>query len=349
MVSEFKIEISNLYKIFGPNPDAMIEHVRNGISKAELLEKHRHVLGLQDININIPAKGIQVIMGLSGSGKSTLIRHINRLIEPTLGELRVNGADVLSFDKNQLRSFRRHQASMVFQKFALFPHRTILENVVYGLTVQKLDEKEIKKRGEKWIERVGLSGFENHYPAQLSGGMQQRVGLARALATDAEILLMDEAFSALDPLIRTDMQDVLLELQSELHKTVVFITHDLDEALRIGDRIAILRDGVIVQQGEPQDILLSPADDYVTDFIKDINRVRVLEVGSIMDSISSGDGPKIDKSEVIENALQVLSKSSATTAIVTDEGKPIGSVTLEGMISAIARRNNVKNNNGQYR
>ena len=245
--------------------------VSDGISKQELLEDHGHVLGLRDINIDVPEKCIRVIMGLSGSGKSTLIRHINRLIEPTSGEVLVGGEDVLAMSDEELKNFRRSKASMVFQKFALLPHRTVIENVGYGLQIQKISEPEINKRSQHWIDRVGLTGFEGHYPAQLSGGMQQRVGLARALATDAEILLMDEAFSALDPLIITDMQGILLGLQEELHKTIVFITHDLDEALRIGDEISILRDGEVVQQGTSQEIVMNPSDDYIADFIKDVN------------------------------------------------------------------------------
>ena len=280
-MADMKIQIKNLYKIFGSNPKSVLQRVKDGMSKTELLDKHSHVLGLKDINIDIPAKGISVIMGLSGSGKSTLIRHINRLIEPTAGEMIVDGDDVLSMSKNKLKDFRRHKASMVFQKFGLHVHRTVAENAAYGLVVQGVSLKDAKKQSQKWVERVGLAGFEGHYPAQLSGGMQQRVGLARALATDAEILLMDEAFSALDPLIRTDMQDVLLGLQEELHKTIVFITHDLDEALRIGDSIAILRDGGVIQQGDPQDIIMNPADDYIVDFIQDINRGRVIRLRNL--------------------------------------------------------------------
>ena len=267
-VSEQKIQIKNLYKIFGNNAEGVMDLVNDGISKQELLEDHGHVLGLRDINIDVPEKCIRVIMGLSGSGKSTLIRHINRLIEPTSGEVLVGGEDVLAMSDEELKNFRRSKASMVFQKFALLPHRTVIENVGYGLQIQKISEPEINKRSQHWIDRVGLTGFEGHYPAQLSGGMQQRVGLARALATDAEILLMDEAFSALDPLIRTDMQGILLGLQEELHKTIVFITHDLDEALRIGDEISILRDGEVVQQGTSQEIVMTPSDDYIADFIK---------------------------------------------------------------------------------
>ena len=254
-MSKPKLKIKSLYKIFGPKGESYIEPVKNGISKQELLDNHGHVLGLNDINLDIPEQRIQVIMGLSGSGKSTLIRHINRLIEPTAGEITVDDEDILSMSQVELREFRRKKTSMVFQKFALLPHKTVAQNVAYGLTIQGEQESVAKEKSHKWIESVGLSGFEERYPSQLSGGMQQRVGLARALATDAPILLMDEAFSALDPLIRTDMQNILLDLQKDLHKTIVFITHDLDEALRIGDNIAILRDGKIIQKGNPQEIL----------------------------------------------------------------------------------------------
>jgi len=247
------IQIKNLYKIFGPRGRDYVDQVKNGLGKAELNETHGHVLGLQDINIDMPAGAITVVMGLSGSGKSTLIRHINRLIEPTAGEVLYDGVDVCKMNENDLREFRRHRTAMVFQKFALLPHRTVIENTIYGLDIQGVPRSESEKKGQYWIERVGLRGFERHYPNQLSGGMQQRVGLARALTNDADILLMDEAYSALDPLIRVDMQTVLLDLQKELKKTVVFITHDLDEALRLGDKIAILRDGKVVQQGTGQD------------------------------------------------------------------------------------------------
>ena len=237
---------------------------------------------------------------------------------------------------------------MVFQKFALLPHRTVTDNVAYGLIIQSSTKEEVHERSQKWIDRVGLTGFESYYPAQLSGGMQQRVGLARALATDAEILLMDEAFSALDPLIQEEMQDVLLGLQEELKKTIVFITHDLDEALRIGDRIAILRDGAIVQTGSPQDIILNPADDYVTDFTKNINRGRVLQVAAIMDDETPETGPKIERNMVIEDALQVLSKAEATTAIVTHNTKPVGSVDLNTIIAALTRPDDGSGRTGSY-
>lgn len=336
-VSEIKVSIKNLYKIFGSYPTKMVNYVKEGIPKRDLMNKHNHILGLRDVNIEIQASKIQVIMGLSGSGKSTLLRHINRLIEPTVGEIIIDNRNVLEMNKTELRDFRRFQASMVFQKFALLPHRTVKENVAYGLMIQEIPKQEAEECCRKWIEQVGLTGCESQYPAQLSGGMQQRVGLARSLATDAEILLMDEPFSALDPLIRTEMQDILLELQAELRKTIIFITHDLDEALRIGDNIAILRDGEVVQQGSSQDIILNPANGYVADFIKDINRGRVLQIASIMDNKNPGSGPRIEQSTTIEDALQVLLENGARTAIVTDKAESVGSIGMDKMIASMAR------------
>ncbi|WP_313697423.1 glycine betaine/L-proline ABC transporter ATP-binding protein [Achromobacter sp.] len=271
-----KIEVKNIYKIFGAHPKKWLEAAQGGMSKEELLAKSGHTLGLRDISLSIEEGSIYVIMGLSGSGKSTLIRHFNRLIEPSAGHILVDGVDVVSLNKRDLEVFRQKKMSMVFQRFGLFPHRTVLDNAAYGLTVQGVGKAEREQRARDWLEQVGLSGFENQYPHQLSGGMQQRVGLARALATDAEILLMDEAFSALDPLIRREMQDQLLQLQAKLNKTIVFITHDLDEALRLGNRIAILKDGELVQEGTPEDILLNPANDYVQSFLQDVNRTKVL-------------------------------------------------------------------------
>ena len=285
------IEIKHLYKIFGERAVEHVDSIKGGMSKTALMEQHSHVLGLKDINISMPGGCIQVIMGLSGSGKSTLIRHINRLIDPTVGEVLVNGVDVVKMNKADLLQFRRHQTAMVFQKFALLPHRTVLDNTVYGLEVQGLPRKRQVENAMLWIERVGLGGFQHRYPNQLSGGMQQRVGLARALTNDAPILLMDEAFSALDPLIRSDMQTVLLELQKEIKKTIVFITHDLDEALRLGDRIAILRDGEVIQQGTSHEIVLRPADEYIARFVKEVNRGRVLQVGAVMEPAASTTAP----------------------------------------------------------
>lgn len=280
-MTEPKIKIENVSKVFGPDPASALPLIREGLSKAEILERSGHVVGIRDVSLDIPAGGIFVVMGLSGSGKSTLIRHINRLIDPTAGRILVDGGDVLKLDASALRNLRRHKMSMVFQRFGLLPHRTVIDNVAYGLVVSGTPRAEARERAARQIGLVGLEGFENSYPRQLSGGMQQRVGLARALATDAEILLMDEAFSALDPLIRNDMQAQMKELQERLKKTIVFITHDLDEALRLGDRIAILKDGELRQVGQAADILLNPADDYVTRFVRDVNRARVITLGSV--------------------------------------------------------------------
>ena len=307
------------------------------MSKEDLLDRHGHVLGVKNIDLDVAAHQVQVVMGLSGSGKSTLIRHINRLIEPTSGEVFVDGEDILAMKPPELREFRRYTASMVFQRFALLPHRTVVENVAYGLRIQGIDKGEKAERARRWIDRVGLTGYEDYYTTQLSGGMQQRVGLARALATDAEILLMDEPFSALDPLIRADMQDILLDLQTELHKTIVFITHDLEEALRIGNSIAILRAGEVVQIGTPQEIVMRPADDYVAEFIKDINRGRVIEVASIMETEYANGAPKVDAGTVLDDALQLLIGTGAQIASVTRNGKSVGSVRLERIASALAR------------
>ena len=276
------IRVTNLYKVFGKDPASVMARVHAGQSKDDILAETGHTLGLRDINLEIERGSIFVIMGLSGSGKSTLIRHINRLIDPTEGSIIVDGVDVMSLDAKGLEDYRRHKMSMVFQRFGLLPHRTVLQNVAFGLTIQNLPKAECESRAREWLKTVGLEGYEDQYPAQLSGGQQQRVGLARALCTDPEILLMDEAFSALDPLIRSGMQDQLIELQDRLKKTIVFITHDLDEALRLGDKIAILKDGVLSQVGRPEEILLNPADDYVESFVRDVNRARVLTVDVVM-------------------------------------------------------------------
>ncbi|OLP43493.1 quaternary amine ABC transporter ATP-binding protein [Rhizobium oryziradicis] len=331
------IQIRNLYKIFGPDEKKHIDAVRDGITKVELNDRHNHVLGLRDINIDMPAGEITVVMGLSGSGKSTLIRHINRLIDPTAGEVLYDGVDVCTMNAAELRSFRRHKTAMVFQKFGLLPHRTVMENVVYGLDIQGMPRSESMVKGQHWIERVGLAGFETNYPNQLSGGMQQRVGLARALANDADILLMDEAYSALDPLIRVDMQSVLLDLQQELNKTVVFITHDLDEALRLGDKIAILRDGEVVQQGSGQDIVLRPADDYIASFVKEVNRGRVIKIGTVMEQMNqSTSNLKLTSRTTLEEAARTMVEQSVTSAQVSDRsGKVVGSVNLSLIISAM--------------
>jgi len=263
-----KIEIKTVYKIFGHKTAAALALSQQGKTKQEVQAATDCVIGVHDLSMSIEAGEIFVIMGLSGSGKSTLVRHFNRLIDPTSGQILVDGEDILRYDEKQLEHFRRHKISMVFQSFGLLPHKTVLDNVGYGLKVRGENKEVYQERALHWINTVGLKGYEKSYPHQLSGGMRQRVGLARALATDTDIILLDEAFSALDPLIRAEMQDQLLALQKELHKTLVFITHDLDEAVRIGNRIAILKDGKLIQVGTPQDILNNPADEYVNRFVQ---------------------------------------------------------------------------------
>ena len=263
-----KIVVKNVYKIFGNRAKDALAMVQNNQSKDQVLAQTGCVVGVNDLSLSISSGEIFVIMGLSGSGKSTLVRHFNRLIDPTSGEILVDGENILTYDMEALRNFRRHKISMVFQSFGLLPHKTVIDNVAYGLTIRGESKAQCAELAQHWITTVGLKGYEKKYPHQLSGGMRQRVGLARALAADTDIILMDEAFSALDPLIRAEMQDQLLELQSSLKKTIVFITHDLDEAVRIGNRIAILKDGRLIQVGTPKEILYSPADDYVDRFVQ---------------------------------------------------------------------------------
>jgi glycine betaine/proline transport system ATP-binding protein len=258
-----KIVVEDLTKVFGKNPKLGIKLLKEGKSKAEILDKTGMTVGVNRVSFDVNAGEVFVIMGLSGSGKSTLIRLVNRLIEPSDGSIMIDGEDLSKMDKKKLIETRRKKLSMVFQNFGLFPHRTIIENTGYGLEIQGYEKSEIEEKSKRALELVGLKGYEDQYPNQLSGGMQQRVGLARALANDPDVLLMDEAFSALDPLIRKDMQDELLELQQSMKKTILFITHDLDEALKIGDRIALMKDGVIVQIGTPEEIMTNPSDDYV--------------------------------------------------------------------------------------
>ncbi|MDW1819841.1 glycine betaine/L-proline ABC transporter ATP-binding protein [Vibrio sp. Vb1018] len=323
------IEISGLYKIFGPKPNSVIERVKLGHSKEQVLAETGHTVGLKDINLQIQKGEIFVIMGLSGSGKSTMIRHFNRLIDPTMGQILVEGVDVMQLSNKELEQFRRHKMSMVFQRFGLLPHRTVIDNIAYGLEVQGMSKEERLEKANEWLETVGLTGYEHQYPAQLSGGQQQRVGLARALATDAEILLMDEAFSALDPLIRSEMQDQLVELQQKLHKTIIFITHDLDEALRLGDRIAILKDGELVQQGSPDEILLHPADEYVEAFVKDVNRARALTVETLMQPPSY-----CVRAETIEDALSEMKRVKRDYAYHETNAGYQGVITQQGLLNA---------------
>jgi glycine betaine/proline transport system ATP-binding protein len=277
-----KVEIKQLTKIFGKRRKAALELVKQNVGKDEILKKTGSTVGVYDINLSINEGEIFVIMGLSGSGKSTLIRLLNRLSEPTAGQLIIDGQDITKLNKKELLDIRRRKMSMVFQNFALLPHRTILENTEFGLEIQGVPKEERQKRAEKALDNAKLLAFKDQYPAQLSGGMQQRVGLARALTNNPDILLMDEAFSALDPLVRREMQDELLDLQANVQKTIVFITHDLDEALRIGDRIAIMKDGKLMQVGTGEEILTNPENDYVRTFTEGVDRSKVLVAENIM-------------------------------------------------------------------
>jgi glycine betaine/proline transport system ATP-binding protein len=282
-------------------------------------------------------------MGLSGSGKSTLIRHLNRLVDPTDGEILVEGTNVMNLNQEKLIEFRRHKMSMVFQRFGLFPHKTVIQNVGYGLEMQGIEIKERNNVAMQKIQAVGLSGFENQYPSQLSGGMQQRVGLARALATDTDIMLMDEAFSALDPLIRSDMQNQLLELQNELKKTIVFITHDLDESLKLGDHIGILNAGKLVQVGSPVDIIMNPADEYVEAFVKDVNRAKVIKAKVIMQPVSESNGIdknnliKVKEDQFIEEFLPQVVCTNSNCEVIDKQGNVKGYISNKELQTSLTK------------
>ncbi len=336
MARDVKIKIEKVCKIFGKTPQEAMAKVQAGMSKTDLLAQTSHVLGLNDISLEIERGELFVIMGLSGSGKSTLIRHFNRLIEPTAGRILVDGQDILTLNDIELRDFRRRKVSMVFQRFALLPHKTVLENVRLGLILDGMDKAQADRRSMEQIELVGLQGFENRYPGQLSGGMQQRVGLARALATDAEILLMDEAFSALDPLIRNDMQTQLKQIQARLHKTIVFITHDLDEALFLGDHIAILKDGELRQIGTGAEILLAPADDYVARFVRDVNRARIVTCGAIADPAVQGGPSEVTSDSFLEQAFAILAQTEGAVTVRDADGSIAGGLTRKAAFAALA-------------
>ena len=320
-----------------------MDMVKNGSTKDEVLEQTGHTVGLDNVSLDIEEGETFVCMGLSGSGKSTLIRHLNRLIDPTAGEILIDGENVMSFNPEQLIDFRRHKMSMVFQRFGLFPHKTVMQNVGYGLEMQGKSEEERDKVAMEKIEAVGLNGFENQFPNQLSGGMQQRVGLARALATNSDIMLMDEAFSALDPLIRSDMQKQLIDLQSELKKTIVFITHDLDESLRLGDHIGILNAGKLVQVGTPVDIIMNPADDYVKAFVKDVNRAKVVKAKIIMTKVSETNGidksnlVRVNEDQFIEEFLPQIVCTNANCEVVDKSGNIKGYITNKELQSSLTK------------
>jgi len=331
------VEVKNVFKIFGRNPKKSLQEIKQKkSSKEKVLKDTGHTIGLKNINMSVEQGEIFVVMGLSGSGKSTLIRCINRLIEPTDGEIYINGENILTMDNKKLTLLRRNKLSMVFQSFALLPHKNIIDNVAFGLELQSVKKEERKRRAKEMLDIVGLGGYADSMPSELSGGMQQRVGLARALCTAPEILLMDEAFSALDPLIRTEMQNELLNLQQSIKKTIIFITHDLDEALKIGDRIAIMKDGEIVQIGTPEDILKDPANDYVKDFTQNVNRAKVITASSIMKRKEYLMLPK----EGLRTAIKKMQDLEISSLFVVDKDKMLkGILTIDKALELIKNKN----------
>ncbi|SHN22935.1 quaternary amine ABC transporter ATP-binding protein [Gracilibacillus kekensis] len=325
------IKVNNLSKVFGKKTKEALSLLDEGYKKEEILKKTGCTVGVNRASFEVEEGEVFVIMGLSGSGKSTLVRLLNRLIDPTEGDVEVGGENLAKVGKERLRKVRREKMSMVFQKFGLFPFRTVLENTEFGLEIQGINKEERANKAKEALELVGLGSFIHQYPDQLSGGMQQRVGLARALANDPEVLLMDEAFSALDPLIRKDMQDELLDLQEKMQKTIIFITHDLDEALRIGDRIALMKDGSIVQIGTPEEILVNPANDYVERFVEDVDRSKVLTASHIMKRPETVDiekhGPRV--------ALERIREQGLSSIYVVDRSKQLkGYVIAEDVKAA---------------
>ena len=327
-----KIKAENLYKVFDGKGQKEIELLKDGMSKNDILEKTGATVGINDASFEVEEGEIFVIMGLSGSGKSTLLRCINRLVEPTAGSVTVDGTDVTKLNKDELREFRKEKFGMVFQNFALFPYRSVLENAEFGLEIEGVDKDTRRKKAMKALKQVGLEGYEDQKPDQLSGGMQQRVGLARALAVDTDILLMDEPFSALDPLIKKDMQDKLLDLYEHIDKTIVFITHDLDEALKLGDRIAIMKDGEIVQVGNHEEILTNAENDYVEEFVQDVNRSRVLTAEDIMDKPRA----VLYKQDGLRTALHKMRHNELGSIFVLGENRKYrGIVTIEDVVESI--------------
>ena len=330
-----KIKIENLTKIFGKNPRAGIRRLERGESKDTILKETGLTVGVNNVDFDVKDGEMFVIMGLSGSGKSTLVRCLNLLTRPTRGKILIDGEDIVKYNKEQLRQLRQNKISMVFQNFGLFSHKSVIKNVEYGLEVKNIPREERQKIAEEILLAVGLEGWADKMPNELSGGMQQRVGLARALASDPDILLMDEPFSALDPLIRRDMQLELLDLQAKLKKTVVFITHDVNEAFRLGDRVAVMKDGAIVQVGTPEEILTHPENGYIEDFIKDIDKTKVVQAKNIMFQpnplVSIKDGPKL--------AMREMRASGVSSVFVVDKNRILqGIITIDDTIQAIKEK-----------
>ncbi|MEU5541107.1 glycine betaine/L-proline ABC transporter ATP-binding protein [Streptomyces sioyaensis] len=337
---EVVFSVRHLWKVFGPKADRIPDDASvTDLSAQELREKTGCVAAVRDVSFDVHKGEVFVVMGLSGSGKSTLVRCLTRLIEPTSGELEMDGEDVRAMDRTALRELRRRRAAMVFQHFGLLPHRSVVDNVAYGLEIQGVSKTERREKAGEIVDKVGLNGLEKRRPGQLSGGQQQRVGLARALAVDPEVLLFDEPFSALDPLIRRDMQEEVVRLHREEGRTMVFITHDLAEALRVGDRIALMRDGQIVQLGTPEEIVGSPADDYVRDFVRDVPREQVLTVRRAMRPVEAGEadqGPALGPDTLISEAIEAVARSGGAVRIV-DDGRCVGIVDHACLLNVVAR------------
>ncbi|MGC4375486.1 glycine betaine/L-proline ABC transporter ATP-binding protein [Fictibacillus sp. Mic-4] len=335
---EPKLIVKNVTKIFGKSQKAALKLLESGLSKKEILKQTGATVGVNHASLEVYPGEIFVVMGLSGSGKSTLIRMLNRLINPTSGEILIDRENIVQMGPKELREVRRKKISMVFQHFALFPHKTVLENTEYGLEIQNIPSEERKEKALKALEVVGLKGYENQLPSQLSGGMQQRVGLARALASDTDILLMDEAFSALDPLIRKEMQDELLEIQESMKKTIIFITHDLDEALRIGDRIALMKDGTVIQIGTPEEIMVNPANEYVERFVEDVDLSKVLTASHVLkraEKISPDRGPRV--------ALQIMKDQGYSSIFIVDRKKKLlGAITADDASMAVKENKSIE-------
>jgi len=341
---EVSLEVSNVWKIFGDRADEALKAVKErGLGKSEILEEFNAVVGVADVSFNVKKGEIFCVMGLSGSGKSTLVRHFNRLLEPTAGKILIDGTDVMSLGNRELRKFRNEHISMVFQNFALLPHRSVLDNVAMPLEIRHMNKNERLRRAAHMLKTVELDAWGNKYAHELSGGMQQRVGLARALTANPEVLLMDEPFSALDPLIRRQLQDEFIKLSAMMNKTTVFITHDLDEAVRIGDRIAIMHDGRLIQVGTAEDIVMNPANDYVADFVAGISRLKIVKAHAIMKNIDqhiANVGPIPDTAPVVNedaslSELIQLAIDSDSPILVQDKGQPIGVITRPDILQTV--------------
>ncbi|WP_332633562.1 quaternary amine ABC transporter ATP-binding protein [Halalkalibacter flavus] len=334
-----KVKVENLTKIFGRNPKSVLMKVKQGVSKEKILKDTKHTVGIYDISLTVSEGEMFVIMGLSGSGKSTLIRCLNLLNKPTDGKIIVDGENIVDYSKQELRSFRQNKIAMVFQHFGLFSHKNVIENVQYGLEVKNTDKEERYEKAKQALANAGLAGWEEKMPHELSGGMQQRVGLARALATDPDILLMDEPFSALDPLIKRDMQLELMELQAKLKKTIIFITHDINEAFKIGDRVAVMKDGQIEQSGTPEEIIEKPKSDYIKDFVKDIDRSKVLQASNVMYKPSS----IVSLKEGLKSAVNEMRSNGISSVFVVDSQRKLqGLVTIDDTVKAIKENKTLK-------